>query len=359
MTGGDTQVFPETGRTDAFRPDRGPAGDRDLAKNEAPRGGRAVLGAESKIRIPESRRRLSGSGGRLPGPGSRLSEPSGLISDPWDESAPGSGDAFAATGTRTGAGATGAAGDPTHDPHEVTVQLDAAQFGDVQLSQAESAARVGGQEGSDGPVFVDESGRRSRTFRRLGMLVGIACAVYAVVIVATLLSGSSDAPWLPVPGQNDDTPASQVDGSPLPADSAARPSGSGSAPPGTGTVPTAGDGTAPSPDARATESGSGKNSAEPGRSADPEPTATKTTAGPGGGHGSSPSAKPSSQPASTPPAPSSPVEGSADPTESPVSGGGTTGTGSVADGPATPTPVAADPGGPATSPTRLSPEHIL
>ncbi|EGX54393.1 hypothetical protein SZN_38183, partial [Streptomyces zinciresistens K42] len=68
----------------------------------------------------------------------------------------------------------------------------------------------GGGDGSEGPVFVDESGRRRSRFRRLGMTVSLACAVYAVVIVATLLSGNSDAPWLPVevPGRK---PAGKVD----------------------------------------------------------------------------------------------------------------------------------------------------
>ncbi|MEU1159875.1 hypothetical protein ABZ372_03230, partial [Streptomyces sp. NPDC005921] len=70
--------------------------------------------------------------------------------------------------------------------------------------------RPGAADGSDAPVFVDASGRRSRRFRRLGMAVALACAVYAVVIVVTLLSGSSDAPWLPVPGQDADKPAGQV-----------------------------------------------------------------------------------------------------------------------------------------------------
>ncbi|BFO22016.1 hypothetical protein SHKM778_84040 [Streptomyces sp. KM77-8] len=46
-------------------------------------------------------------------------------------------------------------------------------------------------------MFVDESGRRSRLYRRIGMAVGLACAGYAVVMVATLLSGNSDAPGCP------------------------------------------------------------------------------------------------------------------------------------------------------------------
>ena len=89
----------------------------------------------------------------------------------------------------------------THDPHEVTVQLDGVgrQLEDWLVQQAKGAPNA--QDASDGPVFVDETGRRSRRYRRIGMAVGMACAVYAVVILATLLSGNSSAPWLPELGQ--------------------------------------------------------------------------------------------------------------------------------------------------------------
>ncbi|MET9405638.1 hypothetical protein ABZX90_07625 [Streptomyces sp. NPDC002935] len=160
----------------------------------------------------------------------------------------------------------------THDPHEVTVQLDGAgrQLEDWLVQQAQGAPAT--QEASDGPVFVDESGRRSRRFRRLGMLVAVACAVYAVVIVATLLSGNSNAPWLPVPGQ-DDQPAGQVDTSPLPSQSV-NPSGTGDAT-APGAAATASDGTTPSPGSTPTPGTSGKATA-PGASSDPEPSASAT-----------------------------------------------------------------------------------
>ncbi|MFI6339512.1 hypothetical protein [Streptomyces sp. NPDC050535] len=35
---------------------------------------------------------------------------------------------------------------------------------------------------ADGPVFVDNSGRRSRLLRRIGTLVGVVCLGYAVVL---------------------------------------------------------------------------------------------------------------------------------------------------------------------------------
>ncbi|MFD4631853.1 hypothetical protein ACFVYR_27675 [Streptomyces sp. NPDC058284] len=93
----------------------------------------------------------------------------------------------------------------THDPNEVTVQIDG-----VGRQLADLPPDPGREATADGPVFVDETGRRSRRFRRLGVIVGIVCAVYAVVIVGTLLSGNSSAPWLPMPGPEDDKPASRM-----------------------------------------------------------------------------------------------------------------------------------------------------
>lgn len=95
----------------------------------------------------------------------------------------------------------------THEPNDVTVQLDGLGR---QLS--ELTAEPGVPEGSDGPVFVDESGRRSKTFRRLGWILAAVCACYAVTLVVALLGGNSSAPWLPLSGQKqhkkaDDAPA--------------------------------------------------------------------------------------------------------------------------------------------------------
>ena len=126
----------------------------------------------------------------------------------------------------------------THDPHEVTVQLDGVgrQLEDWLVQQAKGAPST--KEASDGPVFVDETGRRSRRYRRIGMAVGMACAVYAVVILATLMSGNSSAPWLPELGQEqDDKPAGKVEIPPLPADSA---DPSGAVVPSPGVTPSAG-----------------------------------------------------------------------------------------------------------------------
>ncbi|WP_406477180.1 hypothetical protein [Streptomyces sp. NBC_01615] len=219
----------------------------------------------------------------------------------------------------------------THDPNEVTVQLDGTgrQLDDRLVQQAKGAP--GAQEGgSDGPVFVDESGRRSRRFRRLGILVGIACAVYAVVIVATLLSGNSNAPWLPVPGQQDDQPAGKVDSSPLPAEPVS-PSGTGRASPGASA--TGGDGTTRSPGASTTPGASG-SAATPGKSTGPEPSASATTKpNPGTSTTKDPAPDPDpTDPVVNPPDPSPSGSGAttADPSGSPVTDG--SGSGTVADG---------------------------
>ncbi|MFF3610192.1 hypothetical protein [Streptomyces sp. NPDC002580] len=162
----------------------------------------------------------------------------------------------------------------THDPHEVTVQIDGTggRLDDLLVQQAKGAPTT--QEASDGPVFVDESGRRSRRFRRLGMFVAVACAVYAVVIVGTLVSGNSNAPWLPGLSQEKDQPAGQVDTSPLPGQSM-DPSRTGDAT-APGAVAPAADGTTPSPGSTPTP-GASNEAASPGASGDPEPSTSTTT----------------------------------------------------------------------------------
>ncbi|MEU6381477.1 hypothetical protein [Streptomyces sp. NPDC046909] len=212
----------------------------------------------------------------------------------------------------------------THDPHEVTVQLDAVAL--------RADGRIEGQDGgnapdgSDGPVFVDESGRRSRRFRRIGIFVGIACAIYAVVILGTLLSGNSNAPWLPVPGQGEGKEAGQVDNSPLP-DQSVLPSGADSVSPGVS--PSVSDGTTPSAGASATAPGASATAGNPGSSTDPEPTATKTTSGTGSDP--TPDPEPSTPVTSTPAEPTPTEDSTPDPTGTPVGDSAGTGTDTVAD----------------------------
>ncbi|MEU1476013.1 hypothetical protein ACFYZ8_00340 [Streptomyces sp. NPDC001668] len=332
----------------------GPAGAAEvIGAAGVPAGGLSrSVASEGPEPTPERTEVLSGKSAGRDFPGAPRAdraldgpEPAGrraVVRDPWDESDSGAGH--------------------HHDPHEVTVQLDAIGVnGDHRIEGRPGAD--GGSEGSDAPVFVDESGRRSRRFRRIGIAVGLACAVYAVVIVVTLLSGNSNAPWLPVTGPKDDTPAGKVDTSPLPA-RPAEPSDAGGVIPGT--TPTVSGGVTPAPGVGGTAPGATVSPGRSGVSADPSATATR----PGGNP--SVSADPSTQPSPSvtpPPSPSvtPPVTTSPDPSVAPTqtTGGGSAGPGTVADGPAEPSPIASETSGtaaPAPSGAPLSspsPENIL
>ncbi|MEU9090167.1 hypothetical protein [Streptomyces sp. NPDC048428] len=93
----------------------------------------------------------------------------------------------------------------THEPNEVTIQLDGLGRQLSELIPEPSAP-----EGSDGPVFVDESGRRSKTLRRLGWVLAAICVGYAVTLVVALLGGNSSAPVLPLSGQEEQQQAEEV-----------------------------------------------------------------------------------------------------------------------------------------------------
>lgn len=304
----------------------------------------------------------SGSG---PAPEFPTGPATAALRDPWRET----------PDTPDTDGNAGAAAGHTHDPHEVTVQLDAVHLGDGVLLRADGGHRKSGPEPSDGPVFVDASGRRSRLYRRLGILVAVACAVYAVVIVSTLLSGNSDAPWMPVPGQEEGAPAGQVDTSPAPSQSA-QPPGTGPATPQA--TPSAGVGETTEPGVEAPASGTsgvtGGATGQPGTSADPQSSAPGTDQNPGGGGATGPDPTQSTQvPPPDTTGPSAPTGGgdtSVDPTG--PTGGSTTGTdpgadGTNANGAGGPDPVAGQGGAPvvvagpadtSTSP-HLSPENTL
>jgi hypothetical protein len=49
-------------------------------------------------------------------------------------------------------------------------------------AQVRGRRRKRGSGAVDGPVFVDNSGRRARLLRRIGTLVGVGCLGYAVVL---------------------------------------------------------------------------------------------------------------------------------------------------------------------------------
>ncbi|MFD5832005.1 hypothetical protein ACFWHV_00280 [Streptomyces collinus] len=301
-----TQVFP----------------DRDVRTT----GHRLPAGTEILRGIP---RQSEGEADSLaPRPGNRTS-----VRDPWQE--------------QEEAGAEPSGGTPdadgqTHDPHEVTVQLDAVQLGDGFLRQAKEGP--GAEAAADRPVFVDESGRRSRRYRRIGMAVALACGAYAVVIVATLLSGNSNAPWLPVPAKDDNPPAGQVDTPSLPAESAPTTgTGTGTGATAPGSTPATGQPTAPGPGLSAavpdTTAGTGRS----GTSAEPTPSATRTVPAPGGKATAPAPTKPADPPSTPATDPTPTVEPTATPTETTGTGGDG---GTVAEGPAEPQPVAEGPAEP-------------
>lgn len=209
----------------------------------------------------------------------------------------------------------------THDPNEVTVQIDG-----LGRQLAELPAEPGRESAADGPVFVDETGRRGRRYRRIGVILGVACAVYAAVIVATLFSGNSNAPWVPMPDPKDGKPASKVDTPRHPAD-AVDPSAASSSP-----------GASPSSDATdgpgaAREPGEGGASGDSGRD-DEARSGTRPDTGPSSAGGRT--TRPDTDAGHGRPDP--------DPT------GGTAGTG-TGTGPETgPAGPAGPPSGPATQP---------
>ncbi|MGX2996927.1 hypothetical protein JNUCC64_22110 [Streptomyces sp. JNUCC 64] len=214
----------------------------------------------------------------------------------------------------------------THDPNEVTVQMDGLGR---QLGELKAAAASPGEASPDGPVFVDETGRRSRLYRRIGMAVVTGCAVYACVIVATVVSGNSSAPWLPVP-ETQAEPAGKVKPSPRPEESAsARPSASTSADPSPSdtavtesapardTTPVTGGSRAPvtgggAGTATAEESAEAPGPGEPSRTASAPGRSTApalpTRIPPSGGPDADPGATegPASTPPTTPGSPSAP-----------------------------------------------------
>lgn len=85
--------------------------------------------------------------------------------------------------------------------------------------------RKRGNGPEEGPVFVDNSGRRARLLRRIGTLVGIVCLGYAAVLgMAFMGFGTSLAPssLLPFAGGGPDGARNAVPGDGTPP---ARPTG--------------------------------------------------------------------------------------------------------------------------------------
>ena len=206
-------------------------------------------------------------------------------------------------GTRTG---------HTHEPNDVTVQLDGLGR---QLSELPVEPNL--PDLSDGPVFVDESGRRSKTYRRLGWVLATICAVYAVTLVVALLGGNSTAPWLPLSGQEKQSEDIEV-----------RPAPSGEvvsqSPEATPTASTSASGAAATPSSGASASASaapGASAASASASAQAPRDTDSSAPAPGGSVSSPPAAGPSpsagvDQPAEeSPPASPEPSESTVQPQE--------------------------------------------
>jgi hypothetical protein len=108
--------------------------------------------------------------------------------------------------------------------------------------------RKRGNGSEDGPVFVDTSGRRAKLLRRIGLLLGVVCIGYAVVLGMAFMGwGPSLTPSALLPfgaggpnGGRDSGPGDGVQPQGGTGSPPARPTGappSGAAP--TGAVPTA------------------------------------------------------------------------------------------------------------------------
>ncbi|MEU0680953.1 hypothetical protein, partial [Streptomyces albogriseolus] len=249
----------------------------------------------------------------------------------------------------------------THDPHEVTVQLDAVQIGAGAVLRRAPGA---GAAPEAAPVFVDESGRRNRLYRRIGLAVGLACAGYAVVMVATLLSGNSDAPWMPVPGQ-EGKPAGQVETTPGPSATDPAPSSGTSLDPGLGT-PAPGVSDLPGSGASAPAAGGtggtvrqpegGSPATSPAGRASSQPA----TGGGDGGGGTAVETPPAGGGTATQPTtPITPDDTAPPATSDPTGGGQADGTDSLS-APSADRPVAAEPAaGDDSAPAAPSPENVL
>lgn len=195
----------------------------------------------------------------------------------------------------------------------------------VPLVRAGPARPFADQEG---PVFVDSSGRRARTVRRLTYGLGVPCAVYTVVLVLSFMGATPFAPRsvLPVPGVPSQAPGDVRENTPRdPSDTP--PSEVPVSPSDVPVLP------APSPSV----SGSASSSTG-GPSATPSGTASPTTTGPGATSSTSTSGPVPSGTSGT-----SPAESGSPSTTPPISA-------SDATGPSTGEPLTAPSGETGTAP---------
>ncbi|MFK4186517.1 hypothetical protein ACI2L4_21215 [Streptomyces sparsogenes] len=66
--------------------------------------------------------------------------------------------------------------------------------------RARRRVRTASGTASDGPVFVDSSGRRARLLRRAGVLAGITFLGYVMVLALAFMGGTPFAPETLIPG---------------------------------------------------------------------------------------------------------------------------------------------------------------
>ncbi|MFE2295277.1 hypothetical protein [Streptomyces sp. NPDC059452] len=223
----------------------------------------------------------------------------------------------------------GARSGHTHEPNDVTVPLDG--LGRQLAELPGEPAPPDSSDSSDGPVFVDESGRRSKTYRRLGWVVASLCAAYAVTLVFAVLGGNSTAPWLPLSEPKEEAKAEEAEVRTAPSETADPVEGSDATPAPSGSAaprPTASGGATASPGTVLVPAGA---TGRPTASASLVPSADSSS-GTGGGDAtgkpapSTPVTKPSVPPTQSSPEPEPPGETEqppVEPSESPVQEEGT------------------------------------
>ncbi|MGA4898848.1 hypothetical protein ACPCAJ_13305 [Streptomyces griseoincarnatus] len=346
---------PHRSAADAFRKPAAPAPHRSAAdafrKPAAPAPHRPAEDAydserTTALRVPRPAAAAApaapdaGATTRVPAAGP--TDAGAAVRDPWQED-PGTAEA-------------------THDPHEVTVQLDAVQIGAGGVLRRSPGA---GAAPEAAPVFVDESGRRNRLYRRIGLAVGLACAGYAVVMVATLLSGNSDAPWMPVPGQ-EEKPSGQVETTPRPSATGPVPSSGTSLDPGVGT-PAPGASDLPGPGVSApVAGGTGGTERQPDDGVPATTPAGRVSSQPATGGGDAGGGTTVETPpagggtATQPTTPTTPAEPPSPDTADPTGGGvEADGTDSLSAPSGGDRPVAAEPAAGADPAAAPSPENVL
>ncbi|MGW0772527.1 hypothetical protein ACWD01_02480 [Streptomyces sp. NPDC002835] len=193
----------------------------------------------------------------------------------------------------------------------MTIQLDGLgrQLRDLPVEP------IAVQESDEGPVFVDESGRRSKKLRRIGWVLAAACACYAITLVAALLGGDSSAPWMPGLGQAGDQKPEHVEIQPAPTDresTVATPN----APPGKPAPDDSADAVLPRPTGSSAGSSAPPAVPPPAATPAPRPTSSGTGADPGGGPAAPASSAPT--PDTTPSGGSVPSEPAAPTSDAPV-----------------------------------------